>query len=54
MAIAESEGRSYGLADLVDLTIEGSTFSVSIEGDIALLNIDGFEFKLNSKFELYE
>jgi len=54
MAVAQNEGRTYSLIDLTSLEIPGSTFSVSLDGDIAVLNIDGFEFKLNSDFQLYE
>ena len=54
MTVAQSEGRTYSLIDLTSLEIPGSTFSVSLDGDIAVLNIDGFEFKLNSDFQLYE
>lgn len=53
MTIAQNEGREYTLNDLMDLTIPGSELSVSIEGDEAILNIDGFEFKINSQFQLY-
>ena len=54
IAQAESEGRDYTLADLITLEVPESTFTVSIDGDEATLNIDGFEFKVNSQFELYE
>ena len=54
MTVAQSEGRTYSLIDLTSLEIPGSTFSVSLDGDIAVLNSDGFEFKLNSDFQLYE
>lgn len=54
MTNAINEGKTYSLNDLMTLEIPDSTFSVSIDGDIATLNIDGFEFKLNSEFQLYE
>ena len=54
MILAENEGRIYTLQDLMNLNIPDSVFSVSIDGDVATLNIDGFEFKLNSQFQLYE
>ena len=54
MAVAQSEEREYTLNDLLELEIPDSTFSVSIEDGVAILNIDGFEFKLNSEFQLYE
>ena len=54
MTEAQEAGRTYTLIDLMTLDIPESTFSVSLDGDIAILNIDGFEFKLNSEFQLYE
>lgn len=54
MSIAQSEGRDYTLDDLINLEIPDSSFTVSVDGDEAILNIDGFEFRLNSSFELYE
>lgn len=54
MTEAVEQGKTYTLIDLMTLEIPDSTFSVSLEGDIAILNIDGFEFKLNSDFQLYE
>ncbi|MBR2290195.1 MAG: hypothetical protein IJ867_06385 [Clostridia bacterium] len=54
MGEAEAGGRSFGLIDLTVLEIPDSTFSVFLDGDVAILNIDGFEFKLNSEFQLYE
>ena len=54
MGVAQSEEREYTLNDLLELEIPDSTFSVSIEDDVATINIDGFEFKLNSEFQLYE
>ena len=54
MTVAQREGRKYTLDDLKDLEIPESDFSVSFQDDIAILKIDGFEFKLNSDFQLYE
>ena len=54
MTEAIEKGKTFSLIDLMVLEIPDSTFSVSIEGDVAILNIDGFEFKLNSEFQLYE
>ena len=54
MTVAQNEGREYTLNDLIDLNIPDSEFTVSIEGDEAILNVDGFEFKLDSSFQLYE
>lgn len=54
MTIAQREGRRYTLNDLQTLEIPGSEFSVSINGNVAILKIDGFEFKLDSDFQLYE
>ena len=54
MTIAQNEGREYTLDDLINLEIPGSTVSVAVDGDVATLNVDGFEFKLNSAFQLYE
>ena len=54
MGKAQEEGKTFGLIDLTTLEIPDSSFTVSLDGDIAILNIDGFEFKLNSDFQLYE
>lgn len=54
MSIAQSEGREYTLNDLINLEIPDSSFTVSVNDNEAILNIDGFEFKLNSEFQLYE
>lgn len=54
MGEAQEAGRTYGLIDLMVLEIPDTMISVSIENDIAIINIDGFEFKLNSEFQLYE
>ncbi len=53
-ARAESEGRVYTINDLIDLEITDSAVSVSINGDEAILNVDGLDFKINSNFEIYE
>ena len=54
MTVAQREGRKYTLDDLKDLEIPESDFSVSFQDDIAILKIDGFEFKIDSDFQLYE
>ena len=54
MTVAQNEGKTFTLDDLEDLTIPEAEFSVSIEGDEAILNIDGFEFRINSQFQLFE
>lgn len=54
MGKAQNEGRTYTLNDLVELTIPGSTCTVSVNGDMATVNVDGFEFKIDSEFRLYE
>ena len=54
MTVAQNEGKTFTLKDLKNLKIPDSEFSVSIEGDEAILNIDGFEFRINSQFQLYE
>ena len=55
MATAQSEGRAYTLEDLMNLEVDDVTsFTVSIGEDEAILDIDGFEFKINSEFQLYE
>ena len=54
MTVAQENGKTYSLIDLMVLEIPDTMISVSIENDIATINIDGFEFKLNSEFQLYE
>lgn len=54
MTLAQNEERSYTLEDLMVLEIPDSTLSVAIEDDVATVNIDGFEFKINAEFQLYE
>lgn len=54
MGKAQDEGRTYSLEDLMNLEIPDSSVSVFIVGDEATINIDGFDFKINSNFELYE
>lgn len=54
MTVAQNEGKTYTLDDLIYLEIPDSTFTVSVDGDFAILNVDGFEFRLDSEFHLYE
>ena len=55
-AITESieRGEEYTLSNLIDLDIPDSQFSVSVNDNIAILNVDGYEFSLDSEFNLSE
>lgn len=52
MGEAQANGEEYTIQDLVDLRIEGSEYSVSVNSDVAIVNIDGFEFTIDREFHL--
>jgi flagellar basal body-associated protein FliL len=54
MTEAVNNGETYTLADLEDLEIPDVDFSVSINDTIAVITINGYEFTLDSDFNLSE
>ena len=52
MGMAEEENREYILTDLQNLEIEGSTVSVIIGENIAIVAVDGYTFYIDSNFVL--
>lgn len=52
MTIAEQENRQYTLMDLQNLQIEGSTVSVMVGENMAIIAIDGFTFYIDPNFVL--
>lgn len=54
MTLAEQEGREYALTNLQDLQIEGSTVSVMVGENMAIIAIDGYTFYLDPNFVLTE
>lgn len=52
MTIAEQENREYTLNDLSNLQIEGSTVSVMVGENMAIVAIDGFTFYIDPNFVL--
>jgi hypothetical protein len=54
MTEAVNNGETYTLANLQELEIPDSDFTVSINDTIAVITIDGYEFTLDSDFNLSE
>lgn len=52
MSKAEQEGREYALMDLQTLQIEGSTVSVMVDENMAIVAIDGYTFSIDPNFVL--
>ncbi len=52
MGKAQENGEEYTLSNIVDLEIPDSTVSVSVNDNIAVINIDGYEFTIDSDFNL--
>ena len=52
MSKAEQEGREYALIDLQTLQIEGSTVSVMVDENMAIVAIDGYTFSIDPNFVL--
>lgn len=54
MTETQNNGGEYTLEDLNDLQIESESFSVVVSEDIALITLDGYEFKIDSDFNISE
>lgn len=54
MSKAQNDGKEFVLNDLLDVVIPDSDFLISLEDNIAIVKIDGYEFKIDSNFKLYE
>ena len=54
MMLAQQEGREYALTNLQDLQIEGTTVSVMVGENMAIIAIDGYTFYLDPNFVLTE
>lgn len=53
MGEAMANNRTYTLLDVESLEIPDSEVNISVNDDIAIINIDGFVFTLDSEFKLY-
>jgi hypothetical protein len=52
MAEAESRGEVYTILDIQNLEIPDSTYSISVNDNIAIVIVDGYEFTIDSEFHL--
>lgn len=52
MGEAQSKGEEYTIHNIANLEIAGHQVDVSIENDIAKVNVDGYKFEIDSSFGL--
>ena len=54
MRVAQDNGEVYTIQNLQNLIIEGSQVNVNLSENIAVVEIDGYVFNIDSEFKLSE